>query len=115
MPRTTDAHVKEILPTAINTMPFIMTASALVTAHLSTVGYSEPHLAEIERWWAAHLVTVREQRTKSVKLGDTQYTYVEGGQADYWQTVLQLDTSGTLLGLQQAAAAGLQPASMYVD
>lgn len=120
MPRTTDAAVKEILATALNTMPFIMTASVLVDAYLGTSGLSEPHLSEIERWWAAHLVTIREPQVAKKDLGDTSVTFVRGQLKTgleatlYGQTVLQLDTTGTLAMEVTEASEGVTPARIHV-
>jgi hypothetical protein len=120
MPRTTDAAVKEIIDTALNCMPFIMTASILVTNYLGAVGYAEPHLAEIERWWAAHLVTIREPRPHQVKLGESTVTFVEGDlgknleSSFYGQTVLSLDTDGVLREVVAAVEAGIKYATFDV-
>src|SRR5262245_18019503 len=77
MPRTTDEAVKQIIDTALNTLPFIMAADMLVTSYLVPAGLSEPLLAEIERWWAAHLITIREPRPHEATMGNTTTTFVE--------------------------------------
>jgi hypothetical protein len=117
MPRITDDDVKEIIETALDTRPFILTANLLVTTYLGATTLPEAQLAEIERWWTAHLVTIREPRPHRVQLGESLIEHVEGdlGQglasSFYGQTVLQLDTSGTLRDVTVAAAEALRPAS----
>jgi hypothetical protein len=119
MPRTTDAAVKEIIETGLNTMPFIMAASTLVTAYLESSGLPESQLTEIERWWTAHLVTIREPRPHQTRLGESSVTFVEGDlgkgleSSFYGQVVLQLDTSGTLAGATTEDA--LKRATFDVD
>jgi len=121
MPRTTDAAVKQIISTDLNTMPFIMAASLFVTTYLAGSGLPEAHLAEIERWWAAHLVSIREPRTTRKRLGDTEVAYQTGvlgtglQSTFYGQTALQLDSSGTLLTMAAAAETPPKPASFDVD
>jgi hypothetical protein len=123
MPRTTDAAVKQILKTELNTMPFIMTASTLVTAYLGSAGLSEPHLSEIECWWAAHLTTIQEPLVQRTRLGESEVSFVDlkGTLAKglestpYGQTVLMLDSSGTLVSLGAQAEAGLKRATFDVD
>src|SRR5215510_13573123 len=94
--RTTDGHVKAIIATDLNTLPFIQTASRLVDTHLLAAGFSEDLLAEIETWWAAHLVCMREPRETQVKLGETSITYEKGNLGQglqstrYGQVVLDL-------------------------
>lgn len=115
MPRTTDPDVKAIIATELDTLPFIIAASIMVDAYLSTAGLPETQLAEIERWWTAHLITVREPHTHQVRLGASEVTHVEGDlgkdleSSFYGQTVLRLDTSGTLRAVAVAAAAGVGP------
>jgi len=117
MPRTTDSAVKAILDTQLNTMPFIQTASVLVTTYLVPQGLPESLLAEIECWLAAHLVVIREPRTHQTRLGETAITYdtpqlgLGLESTPYGQTVLTLDVSGTLATLAKAPL----PASFAVD
>jgi hypothetical protein len=106
MARTTVIEVSKILD---NTnlddsvlRSFINTANSLVTTYLGDSGLGETILTEIEKWWAAHLVsTTRERTAKSEKVGDVSVEYTgEFGKdlesSPYGQMVLQLDSTGIL-------------------
>lgn len=115
--RTTKQDIWAILETTVDPGPFMHTAHLLVEAYLGGAGYSEALLAEIERWWAAHLCCTNDARVTSVTMGQTRVVYqkIKEGtgllSTSYGQQVLMLDTKGILAG----EAAGLKNASFYVD
>ena len=110
--RTTEAEVKQIIDTALvedELSPFLTAANLIVTSALGAAGFVDAHLAEIERWLAAHLVAIRDPRLMSQKIGDADATYAGFTQfgkglefTAYGQQVLLLDTSGKLAAIQNA-------------
>lgn len=110
MARVTDSEVKQIFNTDLDTTPFITAANLLVSAKLgSKTELSTAQLKEIERWLAAHFVSVRDQRTSSERVGNASATFtgkyglgLEGSREG--QTAMALDITGTLakLGLKVA-------------
>jgi hypothetical protein len=70
-----DSDVKAILDTTIDTNPFIMAASLLVTQYLGSAGLSENLLFELTRWLAAHLACIRDPRFLQVKTDTMGLTY----------------------------------------
>lgn len=100
--RVRDAEVKEIIDTALNTGPFVQAASLLVDRHLGSAGLSAAELKEIERWWAAHLVAIRDPRFVQVRTEGDAIVYERGKMGEglratsYGQQVLTLDWTGTL-------------------
>ena len=94
--RVADPDVKAILDTQVDTTPFIYTAHILVDMTCGDAGLSEDVLTEMETYWAAHLVTIRDPRPHQKKIGDTTLTYVEGSLGSglqssfYGQVVIQL-------------------------
>lgn len=114
--RTTAALVRLIIDTSLSddqVNTFIAPANLLVTAHCADKGMSAELLAEIERWLAAHFLSVRDQRVAARSIGDVSFTYQgETGlgldATSYGQQVKLLDTSGRL------ASAGLKQASVTV-
>lgn len=107
MARTTVAKVKEILDTALTDPQvdnYIDIANTMVTNNV-TCGLSATVLAEIERWLAAHLISITQERLGiKEKVGDAEITYTgvfgEGLKStSYGQTVLMLDTCGGLANL----------------
>jgi hypothetical protein len=95
--RTTEADVHAIIGTTVDVVPFMITASLLVDTYLSSKGLSNALLREIERWWTAHLVSVRTTPAlQSREIGDTVLRYATpklglGLQSTlYGQTVLTL-------------------------
>ena len=107
--RVSDSEVKDIIDTDIDDIaPFIRVANILVTAKLGGKGLSDAHLTEIERWLAAHFVSMRDPRIISEKTGEASVTYygkfglgLDGSQ--YGQTVKMLDTTGTLVSMGKIA------------
>jgi hypothetical protein len=113
--RTTTTAVRAILETDLTEAQltaFIASANTLITANLATSALTAAELVEIERWLAAHLAAVRDQRAKSEKFADA-YTVTYQGETGlgldatlYGQQVQLLDWTGTLRGL------GLKRASL---
>lgn len=107
MARVTGAEVKEIIDTSLSASdigPFIEAATLLVTKRLSGAGLGADLLKEIERWLAAHFVSMRDQRVSSRKLGDASDTYQgqTGMGLDYTsfgQQAKMLDPTGNLAKL----------------
>jgi hypothetical protein len=103
--RTTATAVKVILDTDLTDAQitaFITTANALVDDQLLNKGLSSTILTEIEKWLAAHLASIRDQRVSRESIGD-EYSATYQGKTDmgleatlYGQTALALDTTGTL-------------------
>lgn len=119
--RVTDADVKAILKTTVNTMPFIYAANILVTQHFATAGYDDAHMMELERWWAAHLVCMRDPRLTSKSLSDTKLDFEKAQMGKgleataYGQQVLSLDTLGILAPTVGPNAVGVKFAKVRVD
>jgi len=112
MARVTGDDVQQIINTTLDPLPFIEVASALVSDRLSSSGLSETILKEIERWLAAHFLSVRVPMKKSQSIDGTSETYhvpgvsMKGLESSlYGQQALLLDSSGTLanLGLRKVA------------
>lgn len=111
MPRTTDAAVKAIIDTQRDTTPFIATASRMVDQYalavVNVIAANDPLLADIECYWAAHLVAVTEPRVSRKRLGETTLEYQQGKldmglkSTFYGQTVLDLDPTGVIASNNQ--------------
>lgn len=92
---------------------FVNSANVFVTATLNGKGLSDDLLEEIEKWIAAHMVTItRERVAKEEGAGGAYIKYAgEWGQGlastSYGQMALGLDTSETL----QALADGKRTAT----
>ena len=95
---------------SIDLTAFIDAANALVTDVLTGSGLSASMLKEIERWLAAHLVSIRDKRAASVRIGGAETTF-EGkyglglNHTSYGQQVLLLDTSGNFAKLGKPRAS----------
>lgn len=107
--RVTGAEVLEICDTtktATQIEPFITGANIVVTDVLADASYSAAKLKEIERWYAAHLVSCDDPQIKSENFGAAA-TY-QGQTAmglnftTYGQQVMILDTKGYFAELQSA-------------
>ncbi len=102
MARVTDAEVKEIMATSIDTTPFIEVANLEVTEKLGDSSLSTDRLKQIEKFLAAHLSCMKDPRVSNKKIGDASKSYsgVGGGLSlnatSYGQTVKMLDTTGIL-------------------
>jgi hypothetical protein len=124
MSRVSESEVKEIINTSLTdseVTPFINAASNVVTAKCSSAGYSDDELLEIERWLAAHLISIREPTRSAVsrkQIGEASESYnllspvgnqsILGG-TPYGQQVLLLDYEGCLvdLGKRRTMIAGI--------
>jgi hypothetical protein len=110
--RVTATEVLEVLDgstlTDAQVNPYITSANVMVNAALGT-GTTDI-LKEIERWLAAHMITVtRERQAKSEGAGGANITYSEiFGEGlkstNYGQMVLNLDTTGAMASLGGKAA-----------
>lgn len=110
--RTTTTAVELIISTTLTDpqiQAFIDTATLIVDANLLDKGLSTDLLTQIETWLAAHLLSMRDQRTSERRIGDVWFTYQ--GQTGlgldatlYGQQVKLLDTSGTLASLGKRRA-----------
>lgn len=104
--RTTAAKVKEILDTDLTDSvieAFILGASHTIDQVFSeNTTLSADHLAEIERWFTAHLIAAtREQQIAKAGAGGASVTYqgVTGKGLEstmYGQQVIALDPTGML-------------------
>ena len=102
MPRVTDTEVFAIIDTTLTDIDvFINTANMMVTSWLETAGLTDETLKEIERYLSAHVLSVQDQRVKSVGVDVLSESYQ--GQwgmglngTSYGQMAILLDTSGTL-------------------
>ncbi len=112
--RVTAADVQEILDTTLEASvinAFINTAHTFIEANLGSANLGEAMLTEIEKWLAAHFLSIRDRRVKSENIaGEYSVTYEIGNLGEglmsttYGQTAVALDTSGTLdsLNLKRA-------------
>ncbi len=108
--RVTADGVKTVIETSIKdedvTAHMIHTANLFVDTHLLSENHSEPILTEIEKYLAAHLVALTEEKggvTRS-KMGDADESYANvfdtGFRSTrYGQMAITLDTSGVLARL----------------
>ena len=116
MARTTDSDVLEIIETTLTDIdPFINTANMFVTNALGSTDLTYNTLQEIEKYLAAHFLSVRDQRVKSEKVDVLSTTYTgEFGKGlemtQYGQTAILLDWTGTLAKIAKDGVA--QTASM---
>lgn len=110
--RVTDAEVKKILVTTIETTPFIATASLIVDENLEGQGLSDARLKQIELYLSAHLACTMDPRLTSESTGDASNTYQTasaGGKGldatTYGQQVKMLDTTGLLASIEKPRAS----------
>ena len=116
MARVSEQDVKDILETAKTTLqiaPFLRSANLIVTNSLGSTDLSDATLAEIEKWVAAHLVTIMAGgQVIEERVGDVATTYATSVD---WKTVglyttlygkqaLMLDTTGRLADLGKKKA-----------
>lgn len=109
MARVTAAEVKAILDdsslstTIIDT--YITSANALVTEALGSSTLGAAVLKEIERWLAAHMISItRERQAYEEGAGGANIRYSGKfgsglSSTTYGQMVLSLDTTGVMAGL----------------
>lgn len=103
MARCTEQEVKAIIDTTLTeeqVTPFLRAANIAVTNVTSGYGYGVDDLMEIERWFAAHLIAVRDPRLTEAKQGDGTFKYFVGqagkslDATPYGQQVKLLDNKG---------------------
>ncbi len=107
--RVNDEEVKVLIDTNRDTSPFIDDANLIVNENLVGKGFSDERLKLIEKYLAAHLVALTEERggLTRYKNGDSseEYQLVKGSgiaQTRYGQQAIMLDTTGTLQNLSRA-------------
>lgn len=106
MARTTVDDIKAILDdtglTDLQLGDYLTSANIYVTGNLSDKGLSDDVLTEIERWIAAHMVSItRERPAKEAEAGGARILYTgEWGKGlentSYGQMAIALDSTGTL-------------------
>lgn len=105
LPRVTDADVKTILDTTIDTTPFTVTAHCLVEETLYPLGtLSEARLTQIELYLSAHFACTMDPRITKEKIGDGENTYQLKADTGlngttYGQQAAMLDTTGKLMNM----------------
>lgn len=114
--RVTVNDVKDVIETDVvdpQIRAFINTAHLMVEDLLTGEGLAENTLTEIERYLAAHLLTLRDPRPQQEKIG-SEYSVTYQGKSgmglqstQYGQMALTLDTTGKLaeasMALKQAS------------
>jgi hypothetical protein len=108
VPLVTDAEVKTILSTEIDTSAFILSADALINDVLGTAGYSADLLKQIELYLSAHLACLMDPREKQVHAGASVTFEGETGLGLNWsrygQVVKLFDKKGILASLGKMQA-----------
>lgn len=106
MARTTSGAVEAIIETNVDVSGFITTANLLVNQKLGNSSLSEDMLTEIEKYLAAHLVSIRDPRLTSTDMENASATFEGKNQngiglkaTQYGQTVIELDVTGTFANL----------------
>lgn len=107
--RTNSDEVKALIDTNRDVTPFIADASLLVDEQLAAKGLTSGRLQLIEKYLAAHLVALTEERGGLVrfKMGDSseEYQLPKGtgiAMTRYGQMAITLDTTGVLQNLSRA-------------
>lgn len=110
MRKVSEDQVKEILSTELTPDqigPFATAAHRIVEDSLSSEGYSEETLIEIQRWLAAHLVAIRDPQIADEEYGDASRKFLVGktglglDATVYGQQVKLLDRNGRLSTLSE--------------
>ena len=109
--RVTGSEVKEIINTSLTSEqvePFITTANMIITGKCASV-YSASEMIELEKWLAAHFVSIRDPSRSAVtrqKAGPAEQEYsVVSNNAQwlqvtpYGQQVMIMDYNNTLASL----------------
>ena len=106
--RVSEAEVKTLIDTNREVSPFIDDAHLIVNETLLARGLTEERLKLIEKYLAAHLVALTEERGGLVrfKVGDSseEYQLDKGAgiaQTRYGQQAIDLDTTGTLRAMSR--------------
>jgi hypothetical protein len=114
MARVTDSEVLAIVDTQKTDLsPFIAVATALVD-QLDDACLDEPMKKEIERWLAAHFVTISDGVVQRDKIGDAEvwYNVANLGQGlkhtRFGQQAILLDCSGLLARMGVRGAAKIE-------
>ena len=100
--RVSDAEVKEIFSTTMDTQPFIVAASLQVDSYAPRAGWSPALAREIERWWSAHLACAADPRLVEAATDGDRLKYASSqlgtglASTPYGQAVLALDPTGIL-------------------
>ena len=110
-PRVTDADVQAIVPTDLDTAPFITAAHLLVDRVLLPAGVDEATLTSIELFVASSYVAKADPRAVMKAMGDLKVQY-EGGNLweQLWQIAVSLDPTGLL-----SQTTTMRPATFAVD
>lgn len=113
-PRVTADDVKEIITTTVSDSDigaYILAADVMIDTYLANeTGMSADLLKEIERWLAAHLLSMGKQpQERNVRVGEAEFRigaqFGKGLEATtYGQVVLQLDTSTKLSNINKPKA-----------
>lgn len=114
MTLVTDAEVKKIIDTELDTTPFITTAHLIVTEDLGSAGYSSDRQKQIELYLAAHFTALMEEgggiTRRRMGDSDESYALVKGNGlmlTRYGQQAMAFDTSGILKGLNATTLPAL--------
>ena len=108
--RVTDADVKGIVDTTVDTTPFINSAHVIVEEELYPLGVlTEDRLTQIELYLAAHFLGALEPHIIQEKIGDAVNTYARQASlgldsTPYGQQAKLLDSTGTLIDLERPKA-----------
>jgi hypothetical protein len=115
MARTTSSAVKSIVTTSVAdvTTPFIDDANLLVTAHLGDSGLSAALLEMIERYLAAHYVTISQGGQLTLQKVGQSSEMIAGkfstglNSTRYGQQAVALDTTGALAKIAEPSKKAL--------
>jgi len=98
MARTDETLVATVIETSLTSEQinaFIDSASLWVDGNLVGRGLSASLLAEIEKYLACHLITLRDPRLSSTKVSDVAETYQRDTQiTEYLKAAAALDPTG---------------------
>lgn len=113
-PRVTANEVAEIITTSVSDSDIgacIVAANLMIDEYLANeTGMSAELLKEIERWLAAHLISVsKEPQELSVRVGEAEFRRVGSfgkglESSTYGQVVLAMDSSSKLKNLSYPKA-----------
>lgn len=101
-------EVIEIMDTALTeleVLPYCDSANVFVDAVLASAGLPEEVLKEIEKWTAAHMISISKERQAKEEGAGGAYIKYAGEwtngmqQTSYGQMAIALDPSGTLVNL----------------
>lgn len=117
--RVTESEVKEIMDTDLTVeqiTPYLISANSFVTGVFASVTIDDSVLKEIERWLAAHMVSLTKERVSQEEGAGGAYIKWAGkfgeklSATQYGQMVMSLDYTNTLSNLE----GGKKEASIYV-